>query len=177
MALQGLRGGAVVLAALTLVTAGSIGGATAARLIDSGDIKDGSIRKADLGKGSVGWSTELDLATRKKIRRMAEPTAWGRVSGFSTVSVEASSPNVSAALRSQDSSGYGSAAGSYCLRFDPPVPAERLKAAVVTGYYGSAYPVAITSTLYCNDGELGVLLFNMSNPGYTQNGDFNFFIP
>lgn len=58
-------------AALALVLLGSVGGATAARLIDSGDIRDQSIRKQDLGPGSVGWHGELNDFTRHKISALA----------------------------------------------------------------------------------------------------------
>jgi hypothetical protein len=97
-------------------------------------------------------------------------TAYGRVAGFDpTPTIVSASPNVSGVKR-----GYLGLAGRFCVTFDPPIPAERLKAAVATTYYGPNYPAIVVQEIYCSPGELGVLLHNS---GSGQNGDFNFIVP
>ena len=97
-------------------------------------------------------------------------TAYGRISGFSpTPTIASASPNVSGVKR-----GLFALAGRFCVTFDPPLPAERLKAAVATTYYGPNYPSIAVQEIYCAAGELGVL---MHNSGAGQNGYFNFIVP
>ena len=97
-------------------------------------------------------------------------TAYGQVSGFDpTPTIVTASPNVAGVRR-----GYAGLAGRFCVSFNPPIPSERLKAAVATTYYGPNYPAIVVQNVYCEAGELGVL---MHNGGTGQNGDFNFVVP
>ena len=134
--------------------------------------------------GAVGPTTEvlIDVVGYMVAGAAGSPgpagtaTAWGSISGgFGTPTIVSSSSNVSAVVRSTYQ-GAG-AEGQYCVRFNPAIPAERLRAAVVTGFYGPNYPVAITAASYCPAGELGVLLFDFTSGGLTKNGDFNFIVP
>lgn len=97
-------------------------------------------------------------------------TAYGRVAGTDpTPTIVSASPNVSGVKR-----GLFALAGRFCVTFDPPLPAERLKGAVATTYYGPNYPSIAVQEIYCAAGELGVL---MHNSGAGQNGYFNFIVP
>lgn len=103
-------------------------------------------------------------------------TAWGRIAGTATVpTIAVSSSNVSAVFRSQPHTGVGTAAGSYCIRFNPPIAQARMRSAVVSGYSGNGV-IAVASSSYCFGDELGVLLFAPST-GVALSGDFNFLIP
>lgn len=98
--------------------------------------------------------------------------AWGRVSGFYTAPGVTGSANITGVTR------VGNATtGIYCVSFDGSVPAARLQYAVVSGFYGPNYPVAVVTPYYCPSGQLGVALFDFTSIGYTMSGDFNFIIP
>lgn len=64
------RTAAVVIGAIILAV-GATGGAVAAGQLTGEDIENGSIKKVDLGKNSVGWLGELNQATRDKIKSFA----------------------------------------------------------------------------------------------------------
>jgi hypothetical protein len=97
--------------------------------------------------------------------------AWGRVGGFDTVPTVTGSPNVTGVTR------YTGVSGIYCVSFAASVPASRIQYAVATGFYGPNYPVAVVSNYYCAAGQLGVMLFDFTDIGYTKDGDFNFIVP
>lgn len=104
------------------------------------------------------------------------PTAWGRVSGGSLDSFS-SSPNAVEALNPET--------GKYCVVFDPPIPLERLRAAVASSAGNNNAFVAENVTASggpdgCVDAvdQAGLQIDMFFAPNNTRaNGRFSFLVP
>jgi hypothetical protein len=101
------------------------------------------------------------------------------VAALGTTPTVIGSANVVGVVRTNPQSGYGPAAGSFCITFDPAIPPERLRAAVVSGFAGRNLPYVTNPNSSCNAGELGVMLFDpyALAGGSPEHGSFMFLVP